>query len=174
MIEVKNTNLFDDLSPLSVIVYQVNLYGLSGAGLAVDIKKKYPEAFDKYYKLCNNTETKTDLLGKCLYTQVDNQTVICAAFGQNDTSWEVCLTDYSAWKKICQNLIETFEKANNRLNYHSKYGHWTIHMPYYIGCGLAGGDVEKMHNIFNKYFKNSNIKVVFHNTSTEAQSVVKF
>ena len=39
---------------------------------------------------------------------------------------------------------------------------WVLHVPYGVGCGLAGGDWEKMRGIFEYYFGRSPVKLYIH------------
>ena len=158
MIEIRQSDIFEDLDERSILVHQTNFYGVMGAGIAVVIKKKFPDVFKQYYELCNSTEDKKSLLGTCQMCKVSDNLYVFNAFGQNDMSWDACVTDYKAWHKICKHILETVAHAN-RLVYGTK---WTVHIPYKIGCGIAGGDVDTMHKIFKKYFEDAPFKVVFH------------
>lgn len=44
-----------------IIGHQVNCQGVMGAGLAKQIRNKYPHVYDEYRKLCSSTENKYSL-----------------------------------------------------------------------------------------------------------------
>ena len=41
-------------SPAQVIVNTVNTVGVMGKGIALEFKRRYPEMFEKYKKVCEN------------------------------------------------------------------------------------------------------------------------
>ena len=50
-------NLFD--SDAQVLVNTVNTVGVMGKGIAKEFKKRYPEMFEKYKKICKAGKFKT-------------------------------------------------------------------------------------------------------------------
>ena len=48
---IKNKNIFD--SQCQTIVNTVNCVGVMGKGLALEMKKRYPNMFDKYKDYCD-------------------------------------------------------------------------------------------------------------------------
>lgn len=106
-----------------IIAHQVNCVGVMGAGLALQIRNKYPEVYTKYKDCCDTGHSR---LGSCLLVDVGDVT-IANLFAQNGYGRRGVHTDYLALNKC---LIELREFANGR----------EIHIPYGLGCGLAGGD----------------------------------
>ena len=116
----------------AVLVHQVNCKGVMGAGIAKQIKTKYPEVFEKYVALCNKYQDNTsELLGTCQFVDVGD-TTICNAFGQDGFGGSERKTNYNA-------LRECFRLIALRYTY--------IAMPYKIGCGLAGGDWNVVYSM---------------------------
>ncbi|MBD3858346.1 macro domain-containing protein [Bacillus sp. 28A-2] len=109
-----------------IICHQVNCKGVMGAGLAKQIKSKYPNVFKDYKQLC--TEQGDNLLSSVqLITTKDGRTRM--------------QTDYDALRSCFQHLKDTVTHSPEEKNQTS------IAIPYGIGCGLAGGDwtiVEEM------------------------------
>ena len=42
-----------------IIVHQVNCYGVMGAGIAKQVKERYPDVYDIYKSLCNRLVEKS-------------------------------------------------------------------------------------------------------------------
>lgn len=127
-----------------IIGHQVNCIGVMGAGLALQIKKKYPSVYKAYMLKCNNAENKRDLLGDLQLVPIANDKAIANLFGQYQFSITTPQTDYDA--------LETSLRDLKRVASLSKR---TIALPYGLGCGLAGGEwhvVEKIiTNVFADY-----------------------
>lgn len=57
------------LSDSSIICHQVNCLGVMGAGIAKQMKQKYPENFERYKELCDEFSYRPELLlGQCQLT----------------------------------------------------------------------------------------------------------
>lgn len=117
-----------------IIVHQVNTIGVMGAGIALQIKKKYPIVYQKYTKLIGQTDVREDLMGCCQIISVgnrgkDNIKYVANIYGQLDIGRNKQQTDYNALSKSLEELF-SFAKKNQL----------TVALPYNIGCGLAGGD----------------------------------
>ena len=120
-----------------IILHQVNCKGVMGAGIAKQIRDKYPEVYADYRERCFiyfcNLNGITPL-GTILSSKTMDGKTICNLFAQNGYSKENCQTDYNALKSC-------LEKVNDEF-----YGE-TVAIPYKMSCGLAGGDwsiVRKM------------------------------
>ncbi|GLF90674.1 Appr-1-p processing protein [Bacillus safensis] len=122
----------------NIICHQVNCKGVMGAGLAKQIKSKYPNVYKEYKQLC--TEQGDDLLGSVqLITTNDGKTIanLFAQVGYGRTRKQ---TDYDALRSCFQHLKDTVTHSHEE-------NQTSIAIPYGIGCGLAGGDwtiVEEM------------------------------
>lgn len=115
-----------------IIAHQVNCQGVMGAGLAKQIKDKFPEVYEAYHECClNYNRDKNLLLGSVLYQPVKNKRLCIANLFAQDKFGRGCQTDYEALKKC----FEQIERDSR-----SKY--FKIAIPFKIGCGLAGGDWE--------------------------------
>lgn len=123
----------------NIIVHQVNELGLMGAGLALQIKHKYPQVFTKYKQVANK-----NCWGKLQFVQIANNKFICNMFSQKGISRTHRTTDYELMCK-CLAKLNTFAEQHNL----------TIAIPYKIGCGLAGGDWNIVSGLIQKYIPNA-------------------
>lgn len=122
-----------------MIIHQVNNCGKMGAGLAKQIREKYPEHYNDYITMYNHflkdspesKQIKT-LLGKHVDTKYDNL-IVRGIFSQDGYGRDKTYTSYEHLKTCLQNISKS--KVD------------TVYIPYELGCGLAGGDwniVSKM------------------------------
>lgn len=136
MIERKGNilkNLPDDGSV--VICHQVNCRGVMGAGLAKQVREAYPDLYEEYRKLCKSHAGHTDkLLGGVMFWAIENGNLIANLFGQDGYAFGGVHTDYNALSNAFALLAQ-------------KYPDKTIRIPCRIGCGLGGGDWEKVRQI---------------------------
>jgi O-acetyl-ADP-ribose deacetylase (regulator of RNase III) len=117
-----------------VIVHQVNCQGVMGAGIARQIRNQFPNTFFKYKELCSHFTGCTHLLlGTCQYVQ-EKDFIICNAFGQNFYYRNSVQTDYEKLEACFRDIA-------------TKYSGKHIALPWKIGCGLAGGDWDKVQNM---------------------------
>lgn len=107
-----------------LICHQVNCLGIAGGGLALQIRKKYPEWYEWYA-----IRAEASMLGQVNYYTVHKGLLIANLHSQlkigpgnqtNYTAIDSCL--HHIW-----------------VDWHYK-GFADIYIPYGIGCGIAGGD----------------------------------
>ena len=135
-----------------IICHQVNCMGVMGAGLAKQVKEKWPDVFRQYASLCCSFRDMPGmLLGKVQDIAVSDNLVIANCFGQVYTGHGL-MTCYEAWKNIIRQLLDSS----------SYFGDIPIHIPYMVGCGLAGGDWQVMNEILENGFKGHNVQVFLH------------
>lgn len=151
MIEiVEHSNLLETKS--GIICHQVNCIGAMGAGIALQIKNKWPVVFDNYKKECNLfVNNPKRLLGRVQDTLVSDNLVVANCFSQVYPGRNGVMTDYKAWDEILDNL-------NDLSNFFSL----ELHFPYMIGCGLSGGDWNTILGKIKTKFGQSNTKVFIH------------
>lgn len=145
-------------TPVKYIAHQVNCQGVMGAGVALQLKKKYPALIEMYstfiqdYKDCNGGVPP--LGNYCAYDTKDimDHTII-NIFGQNQYGCSKCYTNYDAvyqaFSYFHSDLI-----ADREACYDAQL---PIAIPYKMGCGLAGGDWEVMYRLLLKIEKDFNI-----------------
>ena len=130
-----------------VIAHQVNCQGVMGAGLAKQIKDKYPQVYTAYHKACN-TISDAVLLGK-VQVITTNPYRIANLFGQRYYGRDKRYTDYDA---LATALIKLRD-------YMCKHGLKTLGLPCGLGCGLAGGNWKIVYEIIRDVFTPSDILV---------------
>ena len=90
---VNNSNLLDVKS--GIICHQVNCIGAMGAGIALQIKNKWPVVFNDYKKECQLfVHNPKKLLGKVQDTLVSDKLVVANCFGQVYPGRNGIMTDY--------------------------------------------------------------------------------
>lgn len=132
-------------SHYEVIAHQVNCKGVMGAGLAKQIRSRYPDVYTSYKKVCN---TQTDLLGKVQLVATPDCRV-ANLFSQSDYGTGKCYTNYEA-------LATCLTKLRYRMEV---LGLKELGLPYGLGCGLAGGNWKIVYEIIRDVFTPSEITV---------------
>jgi len=120
------------------IAHQVNCKGVMGAGLAKQIKNSYPEVFAQYKMAHDKVD---DLLGKIQVIETENDKAVVNMFSQYGYGRDKRYTDYQALQICLIKLRDSFEGA--------------VAIPKFIGCGLAGGDWNKVKNIIKHVYSES-------------------
>lgn len=140
-------NLLD--TPFQFIAHQVNCRGVMGAGLAKQIRQKYPEVYEDYKNYCNTATKGYNHIGDCQVSWTnDRKHCILNIFGQLGYGTEYVQTDYVALK---QGFFLAVQWIKNKYfsDYEQNY-QIVIAIPYGIGCGLAGGDWEKVKKLLTE------------------------
>lgn len=140
------------LTDADIIAHQVNSFGVMGAGVALQIKNKYPEAFLEYKQLCSNYHNKfTDLQGTVQIIDVNGK-LIANLFSQNGISRTYRTTSY-----------ESLYTCLIKLKRYALLNHKSIAIPYKIGCGLAGGDWSNcVYKLIERVYKDSDVTLYIH------------
>ena len=145
----------DSINQDIIICHQVNCKGVMGAGLALQIKEKYPEVYNKYKLFCEEAKSSADLLGKILYCniEVNSMNVTFAnIFGQISYGKNGVYTDYNALKEAFINLRHKLCELN-------KTNKTIVRIPKNIGCGHGGGDWKIVFDIIVKELINKDVQV---------------
>lgn len=150
MIEiVENSNLLD--IEKGIICHQTNCVGAMGAGIALQIRNRWPIVFEKYKNYCKSFGTNPySILGNVQDILVKDNLVIANCFGQVYYGRGLMTSD-KAWDLI-------LDKLKNLRNFYDL----DLHFPWMIGCGLAGGDWSIMLNKIGNAFSAQTSKVYIH------------
>ena len=130
MVIDKRGNILD--ANEEIICHQVNCKGVMGAGLALQIRKKWPQAYRLYVNTCAESYPE-QLLGQVQFVNCDDGKTIANIFGQNGYGTASTQTDYKA-------LNDGLNSVFYAVKYTAGYKDKKIAIPFKIGCGLAGGD----------------------------------
>jgi O-acetyl-ADP-ribose deacetylase (regulator of RNase III) len=126
-----------------IICHQVNCQGVMGAGLALQIRRKFPEVYDAYLEAHIQGRLQ---LGNVIYVNVTPSLTVANICGQNRYGKGKCHTDYEALKKAFKDI--------NLRKFHSRID---VYIPYMLGCGLAGGDWKVVGNMINDFIPDATI-----------------
>ena len=129
MIKIVEGNLLE--AKEEYICHQVNCQGAMGSGVALQIKKEYPQAYEDYVTLCK--ETNNALLGYEQYVRIDENKFIVNLFGQDKYGYGKRQTNYIA-------LIMAITSVLDRVD-------GSIAIPYNMGCDRGGADWNKLYFI---------------------------
>jgi len=135
--------------------------GVMGAGLAKQIRNKYPKVFNEYKRILDwgKEEYKKGYsknkypLGSVQFVRTDDEKVIANIFGQLEYGKNKIYTDYEALEKGFCGVLEAVTWDNSKLQGYS------IAIPYGIGCGLAGGSWDVVYKIIEKVFNDYNATI---------------
>jgi len=129
-----------------IICHQTNCLGIMGAGLALQIAKKYPEVNKKYKDFCIDYG-EWNFLGQTQLVNTHDGKIVANCFGQQRPGFGK-QTDYKALR-TCLETVERFASHNN----------FSVAIPYKIGCGLAGGDWKIVEKMIKDIFEKSTVQL---------------
>lgn len=133
-----------------VFCHQVNCKGMMGAGLAKQIRNKYPEVYQKYRFLCGQGDAKT---GMIQHVSTDDDRICINMFAQYSYGRDRVYTNYDAFRQCLEQIDKLLSKIYVT-------GEKKIAFPKYIGCGLAGGDWNKIYKMLEEFSEHTDWKVV--------------
>jgi len=128
-------------SEAEALGHGVNVKGVMGAGIAVIFKKKFPEMFEEYKKLCKDGVL---LPGGCSLHFCNNKKIFNLAIKDH---WKDFATYKSLYSSICK--MKELAKENKISN---------IALPL-VGGGLGGLKKEKILSIKKEIFEDSDINL---------------
>ena len=160
-INIVNGNIFD--THCNIICHQVNCQGVMGHGIAKQVKEKYKGVFNEYKRYCDaHADSREAMLGEALIVDVDygaavldwlvnkERKYIANIFGQL-TYGTGLRTNYKALV-LGLEVVANFAKEHNL----------SVAVPYKIGCGLAGGDWNKVNILIEGVFAGTGLEVLMY------------
>ncbi len=145
MIRYVDGDLLRDADQYDVIAHCANCFNTFGAGIALQIKNKFPEA---YIADCATVQGDKDKLGTISYTE-NIKPVIVNLYGQYDFKGRrkgIIDLDYKALESALQAMKKKFSGK--------RFG-----MPK-IGSDLAGGDWKIIEAIIEQVFRGEYVTIV--------------
>lgn len=115
-----------------IICHQVNCKHVMGAGLAAQIRRKYPRHYGDYV-------SRIPHLGGLCITQIDSDLYVVGIYGQDGYGRDKQYTQYPALKKGLAAVAKLGKEYS-----------LPVYLPYGIGCGLAGGDWSIVSKIIER------------------------
>ena len=118
-----------------IIAHQVNCKGVMGAGVARQIREHLLTT-GQYYQYRRRCAFYGDkLLGTCYIDNVGDKKYVAHLFGENIPTGKGLDTDYDALERSIAELALTAVQH-----------HLPVAVPGYLGCGLAGGDWDRVYS----------------------------
>ena len=144
-------NLLD--AQTDVIAHQVNCQGVMGAGLAKQIRDKWPEVFNayKYYVNLVAFDHHTEkLLGRCFMVLNTEKQYIANLFGQNNYGRDS--KRYTSYDAIYESLISLASQMVDD-------GMTSLAIPYKMSSDRGGADWNVILAMIESVFKNTDITI---------------
>jgi O-acetyl-ADP-ribose deacetylase (regulator of RNase III) len=122
-----------------IIVHGCNARGVMGSGVALAIRKTYPQAFKVYREIFEDRGLE---LGSVIFVPITDELFVANAITQenynNQKNGPACMVDYGAIKR-CFLTIANYAKGEGL----------PVHYPM-IGAGLGGGDWDIIQGIIDE------------------------
>ena len=140
-------------SGCDIICHQVNEYGVMGAGIAKQIKEKYPKAFEDYVKAIKEKTSKGENLPLIALSKQPDGVVVANMFTQRDgkTDIEILRKAVALLSLQVLDLFITKVKAND-INGAFFDRPFRVGIPAKYGCGIAKGDWDEVWKIWAGVF----------------------
>lgn len=161
MIKIIDGDLFT--SDARIIAHQVNCQGKMGSGVALQVRNKYPNVYNRYIEV-----SSPDMLGQIQMVPVDSkwnefdcgsiviphdEKFVCNMFAQNKYGYDGKLyTDIGALEECFTKLYWTIHEKNN--NFMSK-----IAMPYKVGCCRGGANWAEVYKMIEDIFVDCDVEL---------------
>jgi O-acetyl-ADP-ribose deacetylase (regulator of RNase III) len=130
-----------------VIVHQCNCFHKFGAGIALQILKKFPLAFEADKRTEYGTRAKLGTISYCTIP-LGRGFIIVNGYSQYGCGVGTIRTEYDAVRKVFQKVRQEFTGMK-------------IGIPRY-GCGLAGGNLDIVTKIIEEEMSGENITMVLY------------
>lgn len=134
-----------------IIVHGCNTQAIMGAGIARDIKLKYPCVFEEYYSMCRAAYNANQLLGEIQSVIIKPNLYIINAFTQKYYG------HYHTWGDENYKAIES---CFTKINEFALRTNLPVSFPM-IGAGLGGGDFSIIGRIIDKVLDPSISRTLF-------------
>lgn len=148
-IEQIEGNLLGFPNGINILCQNCNCHAIQAAGIALQIKKRYPKAYSADWEFHNKNN---DYLGKFSFARVGNERYIVNLYGQDKFGIGARQVNYegiySAMELLFQDLNQEYPKID------LKNGP-IIGFPYGMGAGLAGGSWPIIYSMIEDIFAGS-------------------
>ncbi len=132
-------------STADFLCHQVNCLGVMGSGIALQVKKLYPNVYQEYKQYCNNYNNSINLLGKTLIVAINENQSIVNLFGQKNFGIEKRQTSYDA-------LVNSLEILKNFTE------NKTVAFPVNMSCTRGGANWNIVKTIIIETLNNCNLE----------------
>jgi len=139
---IKNGNILNVKH--GIICHQVNCMGKMGAGLALDIRKKWPVVYNDYIEAFKEGKL---FLGNVIISNItDSHLYVASLCGQYYYGYNR-RTKYTVYTAIRSSLKKIKKISTNK--------GLTVYIPKNMGCGLADGNWSIIYKIINEEISNA-------------------
>lgn len=145
MLKSKEIDIFDSGS--DAIIHCCNCFHTMGAGIALEIKRRYPAAYEADLSTEYASRHKLGLFSIGRVSD-GNIKYVVNLYAQYGFGRERAHFDYGAFEAGIRRVISWAEGENPKM---------TIGIPFKIGCGLAGGSWASVKDILEKNFSNTTV-----------------
>ena len=140
-------------SGCDIICHQVNEYGVMGAGIAKQIKEKYPKAFADYIKAIKEAKSKGKNLPLFALSKQSDGFIVANMFTQRNGETDLELIR-NAVVFLGMQILDLFV---TKLKFKETAGvffdrPFRVGIPYKYGCGIAKGNWENVLKIWEDVF----------------------
>lgn len=148
MIEFKRGNLFD--SDAQIICHQCNCQGVMGAGVAKQVKDRYPAVFASYYDDYKKGRLR---VGYVNFAPTGNESgqIIANLCGQDRYGRSGVFTDYDGLKS-CFSAVREFAVSKYVIKP-------KIALPYKMGSDRGGGDWDTVLSIIEDKLSDFDVEI---------------
>lgn len=141
MIKIIDGDLLE--SGADIICHQVNLKGKMNSGVAKQIREKYPEVFEEYFK-----DYKYYTLGDTQFVRTLDGKLIANMFAQENYGYDgKQYTDLNALRECLENVAWCCSSDTR------------VAMPYKIGCARGGANWNEVYAIIEDVFKDCDVEL---------------
>ena len=140
-------------SGCDIICHQVNEYGVMEAGIAKQIKEKYPKAFADYTNAIKDAKSKGKNMPLFVLSKQPDNIVVANMFTQRKGETDLELLR-NAVVFLGMQIIDLFV---TKLKFNEMTGAFfdrpfRVGIPYKYGCGIAKGNWESVLKIWEDFF----------------------
>jgi O-acetyl-ADP-ribose deacetylase (regulator of RNase III) len=135
-----------------IIVHQVNCQGKMGSGIALQIKNKFPSAYNDYMSLFKPKRSRPELLGDVRISMIKDEKTckyIAHLFGQEFYGYDgKRYTNYDSLYKGLQYVKDQANQFNK-----------SVAIPYKIGSDRGGADWDIVLKMIEKIFDDYSVTI---------------
>jgi O-acetyl-ADP-ribose deacetylase (regulator of RNase III) len=149
---LENSNLLSVAS--GIILHGCNAQGVMGSGVAKQLRAKYPQIYEDYqnFLALYRELFEEPALGKVCYTPVTSTLTVASGITQNFYGRQgLRYVSYAAIVSCIESAVST-----------AKLEQKTLHIPYMIGAGLGGGDLNLITELVEAVSLHYSYDIVCH------------
>ena len=151
MVEIIDSDIFS--APIDILCHGCNCQNVFGGGLALEVKKRFPEAYEADLKTLKGDKNKLGTYSKASVKDgssrakyiVNIYSQFKMSSGERETSYDALTTAFEYLERMLTS------KGNSDL---------IVGVPYLLGCGLGRGNWKIVESILFSVFESSPVKLL--------------